>query len=126
MKNLTLSAIAILFSVHVFAQTSATSEATSSSRTSISTSVTNKQFSLTASFDTDKEKQLKTLIANTLGKPTENTKTSATWTSSDGYTVILRSHHLLIDVDKTKVSEDLYKSFERLKTQIQSTINAQD
>ncbi|MGJ1430079.1 hypothetical protein ACR79M_00395 [Sphingobacterium spiritivorum] len=124
MKNLTLTAITLLFTVHVFAQTSTTAEATTSNRTSISTSVTDKQFSLTASFDTDKEKQLKTLITNTLGKPAENSKTSATWTSSDGYTVILRSHHLLIDVDKTKVSEDIYKSFEQLKTQIQSTINA--
>jgi len=106
-----------------FAQSSKAS-LSSTTNTNVSITSSDRDYALIASFADQKLLEVKKMIEDALGAPTESKEDLNVWISRGIYTITLRSEKLIIDLDKKNASTALVKKFEKLGEQIGNKVAA--
>jgi hypothetical protein len=123
MKKTIMMTVCLLSAGVVLAQSSKAS-LSSTSNTNVSITSSDRDYGLIASFAGRKLPDIKKLIIDALGKPTENKDDLFVWVDRGVYTITLRSERLIIDLDKKNASTSDVKKFEQLGEQISDKVAA--
>lgn len=117
MKKIVMMTACLLSVGTGFAQSSKAS-LSSTSNTNVSITSSDRDYALIASFAEQKLTEVKKMIENALGVPTESKEDLSVWVSRGTYTITLRSEKLIIDLDKKSANSALVKKFEKLGEEI--------
>jgi hypothetical protein len=123
MKKIVMMTACLLSVGTGFAQSSKAS-LSSTGQTNVSITSSDRDYALIASFAEQKLAEVKKLIEDALGAPTENKEDLSIWISRGIYTITLRSEKLIIDLDKKSAGTALIKKFEKLGEKIGDKVAA--
>jgi hypothetical protein len=123
MKKIVMMTACLLSVGTGFAQSSKAS-LSSTGQTNVSITSSDRDYALIASFAEQKLAEVKKLIEDALGAPTENKEDLSVWISRGIYTITLRSEKLIIDLDKKSAGTALIKKFEKLGEKIGDKVAA--
>lgn len=94
-----------------------------STNLSISVSSDDDDYSYSAKFDDGKTKNVKEVITNTLGNPTEETDRTAVW-EGKGYIVTVRPGKVMMEMDFGKVTKSFQLKFEDMGDHISEVLGS--